>query len=175
MSTSQSTLTQIPTGVWQIDPSRSELGFSARGMFGLVPVHGNFRSFDGNLSSGRGGVHGELSIQASSLDTQNEKRDEHLRSADFFDVHTNPVVTFSLTGTEAAANGILSVAGILKIGGTELPLKAPVHVTLTDSGNLSLRTKLSVSRTAAGVGWSKMGMVQGKAHLHADLTLIQQQ
>jgi polyisoprenoid-binding protein YceI len=175
MSTiSSGSVTQLPTGVWSVDPESSELGFRARGMFGLATVRGQFGQFDGTLTIDDAAARGELIVQAASLDTHNAKRDTHLRSSDFFDVETHPTLTFELTGVEPTAAGDLSVSGVLRIRDNALAIKTPVEATTDDGGRLTLATTFDVDRAAAGVGWSKMGMIKGKAHLSANLTLTKQ-
>jgi polyisoprenoid-binding protein YceI len=170
MATSSESLTQIPAGVWQVDPAASELGFGARGMFGLVPVHGHFRDFAGTLTVDDAGARGELTIQSASLDTHNKKRDTHLRSADFFHVDAHPLATFELTGVTATAGGV-TVAGLLKIRDNALAIEAPAQVSTDEAGRLTIATALEVDRAAAGLGWSKLGMIKGKAKLSALVTL----
>jgi polyisoprenoid-binding protein YceI len=172
MTTTSGHPTPIPVGVWQVDTASSELAFSARGMFGLIPVHGKFSAFGGTLTVTEDGAQGELSIEAASVDTGNAKRDEHLRSADFFDVETNPFVTFELTGVEALGGNVVAVSGTLKIRQTELPLRIKANSQVADPDRLSLSGTVAVDRTAAGVGWSKMGMIKGKAQLRANITLV---
>jgi polyisoprenoid-binding protein YceI len=163
----------LPEGTWHVDPKASELTFSARGTWGLVGVHGTFGDYEGELEVAGGDARGELRIQAATLDTKNEKRDVHLRSADFFDVTAYPIVTFSLIELAPSADGTLELGGTLRIGDNELRVQAPVQASRPAADRLRLDTKVSVDRRAAGVGWSKMGMVQGKAHLGASIVLVQ--
>lgn len=164
-------MTALPAGRWRVDPQASELGFMARGMFGLAPARGTFGEFGGELAVDANGARGELRIAAATLDTGNAKRDVHLRSGDFFDAAAHPTVTFSLSDVRPATDGGLTLTGLLHIHETQLQLTAPLDATLDDSNRLRLQTTLSVDRAAAGVGWSKLGMIKGKAHLHADLVL----
>jgi polyisoprenoid-binding protein YceI len=105
---------------------------------------------------------------------RNAKRDGHLRSADFFDVDTHPIVTFELTSATPAADDTIAIAGVLRIRDNALAVQAPAHVSAADPNRVTLSTQLSVDRAAAGVGWSKMGMIQGTAHLHASITLTRE-
>jgi polyisoprenoid-binding protein YceI len=171
MTTTSGHPTQIPVGVWRVDTASSELAFSARGMFGLVPVHGKFNACTGTLTVTDEGAQGELSIQAASLDTGNAKRDEHLRSADFFDVEANPFVTFDLTGIEELGGDKVAVSGTLKVRDNELPLRIKATSQITDSDTLSLSATEDVDRDDAGLGWSKMGMIKGKARLRVNVVL----
>jgi polyisoprenoid-binding protein YceI len=163
----------LPEGTWRVDPEASNLTFSSRGMFGLVAVHGSFGVYEGELEVDGGDARGELRIQAATLDTKNEKRDTHLRSADFFDVTAHPTVTFSLAELVPSADGTLDLSGTLRIRHNELPVQAPVQANRLAADRLHLSTRISVDRAAAGVGWSKMGMVRGPAHLGASIVLVQ--
>lgn len=172
MSTTNQPVTQLPLGLWTVDSKASELGFSARGMFGLVTVRGHFDTFDGTLTVTDEGARGELTVQSQSLDTKNAKRDAHLRSSDFFDVEAHPSFAFELTGVKPAGPNEMSISGVLRIRDSALAIEAPLKVT-TGADKLTLETALDVDRAAAGIGWSKMGMIKGKAHLTAKLTLKQ--
>ncbi len=173
-ATSHAPSATIPAGVWTVDQAASSLEFKARGMFGLVPVKGAFGKFEGELHADEGGAHGELRIDAASLDTKNTKRDKHLRSADFFDVEQSPTVTFALANVEQNGSG-LAINGSLKIRQNSLELSAPLAVSTLGDDRLVLETSLPVNRAAAGVGWSKMGMIKGQAELHARVTLKRRQ
>ncbi len=78
-------------GVWSLDPDRSTVGFSIKNFWGLISVKGRFTdvSADGHIT-GKGAIFGRLDIQVASLRTGIGKRDEHLRSADFFDAERYP-------------------------------------------------------------------------------------
>ncbi len=164
-------VTPLPAGTWRVDPTRSKLAFSARGTFGLLEVRGEFTEYTGELTVEDGGARGELRIKAGSLDTGNARRDKHLRSADFFDVANHDVLTFTLLGVTGTAADGLALRGVLSIRGTELELTSPLAVS-AGNGELTLGTELEVDRAAAGVGWSKAGMIKGPAALSAALTLV---
>jgi polyisoprenoid-binding protein YceI len=174
MTITNPSVDQLPTGSWRVDTDSSELGFGARGMFGLVPVHGNFRQFSGTLTVDDQGARGELTIQSATLDTHNAKRDQHLRSGDFFDVESHPTLTVELTDVTPAPDGGVVAAGVLRIRDNALAIKAPLTLSPAGADRLVLTTAIDVDRAAAGVGWSKMGMIKGKAHLSAKLTLTKQ-
>ncbi len=174
MTTTSESVTALPIGVWSVEPDSSELGFGARGMFGLVPVHGHFGQFSGTLTVDEQGARGGLTIQAATLDTHNAKRDQHLRSADFFDVETHPTITVDVTDVRPASDGAFIAKGVLRIRDNALAIDAPLTLTTSDPSRLVLSTALDVDRAAAGVGWSKLGMITGKAHLDAKLTLTKQ-
>src|SRR3954468_22045378 len=83
----------ITDGAWQLDPTRSSVEFHVRHFYGLMTVKGEFADYDGTLDLGAEPAV-ELTLQAASLDTNMAKRDEHLRSRDFFDVENHPQVRF---------------------------------------------------------------------------------
>jgi polyisoprenoid-binding protein YceI len=163
---------ELPDGTWQVDPEASELTFRSRGVFGLVPVHGTFRAYEGELEIDGRDVRGELRVEAATLDTNNQKRDAHLRSADFFHVTEHPTVTFSLLELVPSADGTLTLSGTLRIRNNELALQAPVQASRLEADRLRLDTRVRVDRAAAGVGWSRLGMIQGPAHLGASILLV---
>ena len=76
-------------GRWRIDPTRSSVEFRTRTLWGLATVKGHFERYDGTLDLERSPAI-ELTIDADSLNTKNDFRDRHLRSADFFDVEEPP-------------------------------------------------------------------------------------
>jgi polyisoprenoid-binding protein YceI len=120
--------TGLPVGTWQIDPVHSSLEFQVRNM-GLVTVKGFFADFEGSLEVDESG-HAQASgtIQAASVHTRSEKRDEHLRAPDFFDVEQHPEIAFSVTGVEPDGEA-LKVHGALTIKGITRPVELRAEVT----------------------------------------------
>ncbi|WP_322755359.1 YceI family protein [Frankia sp. Cas3] len=73
-------------GPWRLDPSRSTVELHTKSMWGLAPVKGTFRELSGEGAlTATGEASGTLTVHSASIDTKNRKRDDHLRSADFFD------------------------------------------------------------------------------------------
>src|SRR5215212_5344117 len=102
MSTTPQTTTTGPAapiadGAWRLDPARSSVAFQVRHFYGLMTVKGEFADYDATLDLGAAPAV-ELTIQAPSLDTKMAKRDEHLRSQDFFDVERHSQVRFISDG-----------------------------------------------------------------------------
>jgi polyisoprenoid-binding protein YceI len=127
-TTTAPTVTRLPVGTWQIDPTHSSLEFQVRNM-GLVTVKGFFAEFDGSLEVDEdGGARAEGTIQAASVHTRSEKRDEHLRASDFFDVETHPEIRFRVTGVEPYGDD-LKVHGELTIKGITRPVELRAEVT----------------------------------------------
>src|SRR3954471_11435768 len=93
------TATTIPTGTYTIDPTHSRIGFVARHAM-VTKVRGSFNDFAGSGSFDAADPPEsqlQLTIQAASIDTRNADRDGHLRSNDFFDMDSFPLITFVST------------------------------------------------------------------------------
>ncbi len=116
--------TQVPAGTWTIDPSHSEVGFTARHL--MTKVRGLFEKFEGTIVTGDN-PSATASIDLNSINTRDENRDAHLRSKDFFDVENFGPMTFSSTKVEAGGNGLL-VTGDLSIKGVTKPVTLDVEV-----------------------------------------------
>jgi polyisoprenoid-binding protein YceI len=91
-----------PAGVWVIDPGHAEVGFVGR-HFGLTKIRGRFTGVQGTLTSAddieQSSI--EVTIDMASVDSGDPTRDDHLRSADFFDVEWYPQATFRSTAITA--------------------------------------------------------------------------
>ncbi len=99
--TTGTTATAIPgyvAGTWTIDPVHSEIGFSARHMM-VSKVRGKFGNFSGQIVTAEDPFKSSATaeIDLKSITTGNDQRDEHLRSADFFEVETHPTMTYRST------------------------------------------------------------------------------
>lgn len=118
---STATNVNLPTGTWQIDPVHSEVGFVARHLV-VTKVRGHFQSFSGTITVPDNPLEAKVTaeIDASSVDTGQPDRDNHLRSSDFFDVETFPTWTFTSTsitpekGDEFTLRGELTMHGVTK-------------------------------------------------------------
>jgi polyisoprenoid-binding protein YceI len=117
-------------------------------MWGLQKVKGTFDRVEGSLNLGAPTGKAKLAIDATNLDTKNAKRDEHLRSNDFFHTDEYPVLNFeadSVTRTKSGA----SISGQLQVRETAIPLTLDVELSETDDG-LVAKTSTAISREAAG-------------------------
>jgi polyisoprenoid-binding protein YceI len=128
-------VTSIPgyvAGTWTIDPVHSEVGFSVRHMM-VSKVRGKFTSFSGEIVTGEKPTDSSVTaeIDLSSIDSGNEQRDEHIRSADFFEVETYPKMTYRSTGVrldggDFIVDGDLTLKGVTK--------SVPLHLELNGFG-----------------------------------------
>jgi polyisoprenoid-binding protein YceI len=147
------------------------IGFAVKDLWGLRTVRGIFGAYDGSLTVRSGDAAGELLIEARSLDTGHNRRDQHLRSPAFFDVERHPRMVFTTTTAATARDGGVTITGELAIGSSRMRLEIPVNVEHLADGALRLEGRTTVARQAAGLAWNKLGMVRGDATLHAQLTL----
>lgn len=94
--------TQLPTvGTWQIDPGHAEVGFIGR-HFGLTKVRGRFTGVDGAVvvADDPAASSVEVTIDMRTVSSGDQSRDDHLRSADFFDVEHHPTATYRSTSVQ---------------------------------------------------------------------------
>ncbi len=161
----------LPTGVWTLAADGSQIGFAVKTMWGLVDVRGRFTRFDGGLRVAPEAASAQLSIDAASLDTGHKKRDEHLRSPDFFDVEQHPRLTFTATAITPRAGDGLTIAGDLVLGAQTARVQFPVEVRRGEQGRLHLSAATSISREQAGMSWNRAGMIRGDARLTLELEL----
>ena len=122
---------QIPgyvSGTWTIDPAHSEVGFVVRHLM-VSKVRGQFTKFEGSITTAPDPMDSAVSVtvELGSISTNNEQRDGHLRSADFFDADSNPKMTFQSTALRQTGDGFV-VAGDLTIRGITKPLELEVEV-----------------------------------------------
>ena len=115
-STQTSTTVRPETGTYVIDPGHSGVTFTGRHLM-ISKVRGRFGVSGGTLTiaddPNQSSV--EATIDVQSLESGDVKRDEHLRSADFFDVEQYPTITFTSTKVEDRADGNYTLIGDLTI------------------------------------------------------------
>jgi polyisoprenoid-binding protein YceI len=174
MSTSSAVSTAklgIPAGRWIIDPADSRVAFAIKGMWGLIWVKGQFDGFEGTLEVGPDSVSGHLTIDATTLDTGNRKRDEHLRSDDFFGAESHPEITFQ-TISAAVHEDELMVTGDLVVAGKTTRLELPLEFNGFDRGRIQLSTETTVDREQLGLSWNKLGMIRSETLIDLELELV---
>lgn len=117
---SQTTAEQTQRTTWTIDPAHSAVEFAVRHMM-ITTVKGRFSGVEGSLELDEQDVtrsRVDVRIAAASIDTRDEKRDGHLRSADFFDVGNHPALTFVSRRIDRTGDDRLKLIGDLTIRGT---------------------------------------------------------
>ncbi len=148
---------------WNIDAAHSSLQFSVRHMV-ITRVRGAFKGFEGTLeldeSAGLALTKVDVVIDASSIDTSEPKRDEHLKSSDFLDVATHPTLTFQSRSIERRGERHL-VTGDLTLHGVTRPvtLDAELQGQAKDpwgGQRAAFSAKASINREDFGLSWNQV-------------------
>ncbi len=175
----------MSTTKWSIDPMHSEILFKVKHLM-ITTVTGRFNKFTASAETSddfKTASSISFSAEIDSIDTNNEQRDGHLKSADFFDVTNNPELTFvgteyESTGDEFKLQGDLTIKGITKpitlhveFGGIAVDPYGQTKAGFTISGK--------ISRKEFGLTWSAVteagGVVVGdEIKLQAEIQLIKQ-
>lgn len=130
---SATSVTSVPTGTWNVDPSHSVVQFSVKHM-GIATVKGQFNEFQGSLTVAEDGtVTAGGTVEVASVDTREAQRDEHLKSPDFFDAATNPQITFAATAITPVDEETFKITGDLTIHGITKPITLEAVVEGTDT------------------------------------------
>ncbi len=170
---------------WTIDSAHSRVGFGIRHMM-ISTVRGEFTKFEGEVDLDEqdpSKSKATARLQVSSIDTGNADRDQHLRSADFFDAEAHPTITFvsrniAMSGGEAfKVTGDLTMHGVTK----EVTLDGELSQAAKDPwGNMRRGVALSgsLNRKDFGLNWNQAleaggVLVDEKVRLEIELELVQ--
>ncbi|MEM5786234.1 MAG: YceI family protein [Syntrophobacteraceae bacterium] len=151
-------LTAVAADSYRIDPAHSSLTFFVRHM-GISNVRGHFDKFDGSILLDKGEVReASGTIQTGSINTGVLKRDDHLRTADFFDASTYPVITFKTRKVEKAEGKTFLIADFTMRGVTrELRLPITLSGPIKDpQGNIriGIEAEIDINRRDYGINYS---------------------
>jgi len=159
-------------GTYPLDVSHTRLGFAVRHM-AVSKVRGDFKDFSGTLELAENPADSKVTvtIQAGSVDTHDENRDNHLRTNDFFDVENHPTWTFTstairpITSSEWNVDGDLTIRGVTK----QVTLDATLEGVVTDPygfHRVGFSAKTTIDREDFGVSFNGVmeagGLVVGK-------------
>jgi polyisoprenoid-binding protein YceI len=127
------TRTSLPTGTWKVDPVHSSVEFHVKHL-GIATVKGQFKEFEGTVEVDEDGVRAYGNVEVASVDTREPQRDEHLRSADFFEVERFPRIGFSSTAIRPLDDEDFEIDADLTIHGVTrgVTLRATLEGTETD-------------------------------------------
>ncbi len=174
------TTTEIPgyvAGTWTIDPIHSDVSFTVRHLV-VSKVRGFFRKFEGTVVTGETPEQSSVtaSIDMASIDTNQEQRNAHIRSADFFEVETYPTMTYQSTGVRRDGDdwildGELTLKGVTK----QVPLKLEINGFGSD--RLGISAKGEINRRDFNVNFSGVTetgtiMVSDKVQLHLEVEAL---
>jgi polyisoprenoid-binding protein YceI len=176
--TTSTTATGIPgyvAGTWNIDPVHSEIGFWVRHMM-VSKVRGKFNTFSGQLVTAEDPLKSSVTaeIDLASIDTNNEQRDNHIRSADFFEVDTHKTMTYRSTGIRAEdgeyiLDGELTLKDVTK----NVPLTLEINGFGPDpygGTRAGFSAKGEINRSEFGVSF---GLAEGGGTIVSDKVSIQ--
>jgi polyisoprenoid-binding protein YceI len=149
-------------GRWRLDPKRSNVAFRTGHFWGLIKVKGHFDDFEGRLDLSADPAI-ELKIDAASVQTGNRKRDEHLRSDDFFDAENHRTVRF-VSDSAVLESDVLKVRGRLFARDRSIPLELNAEVRVLD-GELAIDASISALHRELGMTWSPLKMISPRSEL----------
>ena len=161
---------------YTIDPSHSQVGFNVRHFFSRVP--GRFNDFDGTVTfddkdASKSAV--DVTIKTASIYTNNERRDNHLRSADFFAADSFPTITFKSTKVTPAGENKYKVDGNLTIRG--ITKRVTLDASFLGAGNVGQGTlragweaSTTINRKDFNVLWNRV-LDQGGTMLGDDVAI----
>jgi polyisoprenoid-binding protein YceI len=146
---------------YTFDKAHTNVGFQVRHIY--TNVSGKFTDFAGTIQVDRAKPESstvEFTIQATSIDTSDQRRDQHLRSADFFDVANHPTITFKSTSVKANGKDSYLVTGDFTMHGVTKSVVLPVTILgegKDPMGNekLGLETGLTLNRKDYGLTWNR--------------------
>jgi polyisoprenoid-binding protein YceI len=173
MSTPSATVAEargVEQTTWRIDPERSTVEFEVPLALGLSTVKGRFADYDGTLDLRRSPAI-TLRIEADSIDTENARRDKHLRSDAFFGVEAHPHVLF-LSETVALDGEQMTVTGRLGAAGASEPLELVATLRQVDD-ELEIEATAEVDQRQLGMTYSLMGVIRTPARLAVRGRLVQ--
>jgi polyisoprenoid-binding protein YceI len=153
-----SVLATLPAGTFNIDPSHSRVGFSARHAM-VTKVRGSFNDYTGAAVVADGVASINIDITVASVDTRNADRDGHLQSADFFDVANFPKIIFASTSVKESGSEKLSVEGNLTIKDVTKPITIEFEYsgTATDpfgNARFGFEGAAEINRKDFGLTWN---------------------
>ena len=146
--------------VWQIDAGHSDISFRIRHF--MSRVRGTFKQWEGSItgdSANWADASVTVTIQTGSIDTGNERRDNDLRSDNFFDAANHPTITFTSTRVEARGNE-LTITGDLSIRGVTRPVVLTgqflgSQATGQGRARVGFEATTTIDRTVFGVTWNR--------------------
>jgi polyisoprenoid-binding protein YceI len=162
------------TETLNLDPGHTRVGFSIRHFF--TPVRGEFKNVKGTIALDQANLKEskvDVAIETASINTNNEKRDNHLRSADFFDAEKNPTITFVSKSIDMKDNKG-TMTGDLTMHGVTRPVTLAVEVggigKLGPGTIAGFTATGKIDRKDYGLTWNKT-LDQGGTMLGDDVTL----
>lgn len=170
-------------GTWEADTSHSKLGFVITHLL-ITDVEGSFKNFESKITSSKPDFSDaviELSADANSVNTDNDKRDEHLRGEDFLDVAKFPKLSFKSTSVKKVSankykvNGNLTFHGVTKPITLDATLRGVTTNPMSKKATAGFKVTGTIKRKDFGFG-TKYGnaMLSEEVTLNANTEFVQQ-
>ena len=151
---------QALADTYTVDKAHSEAAFQVRHIF--TKVRGTFRDFSGTINFDKAKPESstvEFRIKTASIDTGIQKRDDHLRTADFFDVATHPEIVFKSTKVVSKGNNQFEVTGDFTMHGVTKSITLPVtflgEQKFMKGTKAGFETALTINRKDYGLNWNR--------------------
>jgi polyisoprenoid-binding protein YceI len=155
-------IVRVPTGTWRVDPTHSSIEFEVKHMM-IATVRGRFKEFEGTIVAAPDIDDSRVfgTVKAASIDTNEAKRDEHLRSPDFLDVERYPEIRFESTHIEPLGGPKYRITGELTIKDQtrEVTFDSSVEGAMKDPwGNdrVGIKVRGTIKRTEFGLTWQQV-------------------
>jgi polyisoprenoid-binding protein YceI len=157
-------------GEWTVVPDQSTILVKAKSMWGLASVKLRYSDFsgEGQITAPQT-VSGRLDIKAASVQTGIRKRDDHMRSADYFEVDKYPDINVVVTGADAINGDSLDLRTDLTIKGVTKSVVLKTKVTPVGDGGMRLSAQATIDRKEFGVDGNLMGMIPDNATISGDV------
>jgi len=156
------TISAVDAAEWKIDPVHSTIGFEVRHLV-ISRIRGQFQEFDCSLKFDNSAIEAgsvEFTVQTASIDTDNEDRDKHLRTSEFFDTENHPTMTFKSGKVVKGDDNKFKLVGALTIRGVtkEVTFDCEFYGVVKDPwGNTKsgFSAHTEINRQDFKVSWSK--------------------
>jgi polyisoprenoid-binding protein YceI len=159
------------------DRSHSEINFVAEAL--LLTAHGFFERWEADVQVDADNLENSaltLNIETASINTRNERRDNHLRSADFFDATTHPQITFVSKKVTKVDDKNIVINGDLTIRGVTKNIDVPVRVMFLREGRGRFKGEFQINRMDYGVKYnSRMNPIEDVVNVQFDLNVADKQ
>ena len=160
-------------GSYEIDKAHSEINFVADSR--LLSAHGFFGKWDATVKLDAANWSNSslsMSIDAASINTRVERRDDHLRSPDFFDVAKHPTITFTSTAVKQTAPNKLDITGDLTVRGVTKRITVPATMVFYEKGMGRFRGQFAILRKDFGIAYdSALNPIENEVQVQWDIAL----
>lgn len=160
--------TLVPSGTWAVDPVHSSIRWDVIDLdAGMKSIAGRFTDFEGSLLEGSDGQRLAGVVRTTSVNTDFEQRDAHLRSQDMLDTDRFPEIRFASTGVEHIEGDRYKLNGELVI--KEVPLEVELDAKFQGTGTDADGVEKTLFRVEGNIEWGPT-----RVEITADITAIRQ-